>query len=160
MEVQQSISETVVGFMKESCAFSRVTAEIRAEVYHLLTKDAQRDRSVPLCRENFVINELIREYLLFSGLSHTLSVFVPETGQPNDPMNRDFLAHMLSITPKRQTPLLNSIIQKNRPSPDDQSPARQPRPPPKPPSPRLVPPTPAFHDDISDDDSGYFEIKS
>jgi lisH domain-containing protein FOPNL len=100
-----------------------------------------------------VINELIREYLLFSGLSQTLSVFVPETGQPLDPMNRDFLAHMLAITPTRQTPLLNSIVQKNRTSPDDQPSARPQRPPP---SPRLQPAAAC----TCDDESGFFEIKS
>lgn len=35
-------------------------------------------------RENAVINELIREYLEFNGYHHTLSVFLPESGHPEE----------------------------------------------------------------------------
>lgn len=42
--------------------------------------------------ENLLINELIREYLIFNGYRETLSVFLPEAGQPAvRPFDRQFL---------------------------------------------------------------------
>jgi lisH domain-containing protein FOPNL len=162
MDGTTSIYHTVVALMKEKGAFAKMSAEIRAEVYHLLTRDAEHDRSVPLCRENFLLNELIREYLQFKGLNQTLSVFVPETGQPREPMNRDFLGHSLNLARQQQIPLLNLLVQRNRrsdlpPRPSDPTPT--PRPPlvPEPPAPD---PGLAFSDESSDDGPGVFEIRS
>lgn len=36
-----------------------------------------QEAAVPLSRDNLVINELIREYLLFNGYRNTLSVLLP-----------------------------------------------------------------------------------
>jgi lisH domain-containing protein FOPNL len=155
-----SIYQTAVALMKEKGAFARISAEIRAEVYRLLTRDAEHDRSVPLCRENFIINELIREYLQFKGLHQTLSVFVPETGQPRDPMNREFLAHSLNTALQQHTPLLNLLVQRNRASDPPRrrsDPISRPTPPPEPPAPD---PRPALSGDSSDEDPGFFEIKA
>jgi lisH domain-containing protein FOPNL len=153
---ETSIYETTVALMKERGAFSKITAEIRAEVYHLLTRDAEHDRSVPVCRENFIINELIREYLLFNGLEQTLSVLIPETGQPREPLNRDFLAHSLKIPVQQQTPLLNSLVQRYRR-------ADQP-PPPKRSEPAVERPErgekPIDAGESSDGSPGFFEINS
>jgi lisH domain-containing protein FOPNL len=144
------IYETVVALMKEKGAFSKITAEIRAEVFHLLTRDAEHDQSVPVCRENFIINELIREYLQFNGFEQTLSVFVPETGQPREPLNRDFLAHSLKVSMQQRTPLINSLIRKNRTA--DPPPNRAPQ------IPASVPHETQVELDESSD--GFFEIKS
>ena len=46
--------------------------------------------------ENLVINELLREYLEYNGYKQTLTVFLPESGQPlQKPFKRGFLAHEL-----------------------------------------------------------------
>eukprot|EP00947_MAST-08B_sp_MAST-8B-sp1_P004679 g4679.t1 len=62
--------------------------------------------------ENLVINELIREYLEFNGYRHTLSVFLPETGQPNQPMDRALIADQLSVAEDAasdRVPLIYSV---------------------------------------------------
>jgi hypothetical protein len=42
--------------------------------------------------DTLVINELIREYLIFNGYRDTLSVFLPESGHPQTrPFDRQFL---------------------------------------------------------------------
>ena len=160
MSEEGSLNEIVVSAMKESGKFGKVSAEIRAAVYKILTKDMEYRRSTPVCRENLIINELIREYLQFNGLENTLSVFVPETGQSADPMNREFLAHNLGVSPKDQMPLMNNLVRKWRnseapshpptgpliPVPkDDNIPQRQ----------NVVIPT-----DLSDSSEGFFEIRS
>jgi lisH domain-containing protein FOPNL len=41
-----------------------------------------------LSNTNLVLNELIREYLEFNNYKHTQSVFIPETGQPEEAFDR------------------------------------------------------------------------
>ena len=154
------INEAVVAAMKDTGQFGKISAEIRAEVFHLLTKEMEHARSTPVCRENLLINELIREYLMFNGLSQTLSVFVPEAGQPADPMNREFIAHSLAVMPKQQTPLLNLLVRKIRerenvaPHPVVQ---KDPPPPPK----AAPPPRPVVPErEESEDSCDFFEIRS
>ena len=64
-------------------------AQLRAEVFSTLEDGDDVRPSLP--HENLLINELIREYLAFNNYGHTLSVFLPEAGQPVEPLRRDFL---------------------------------------------------------------------
>lgn len=51
-----------------------------------------------------LINELIREYLEFNNYHHSLSVFIPETGQPQQPpFDRNFIAKKLKIIEDKNT---------------------------------------------------------
>lgn len=67
--------------------------QVRAEIFHTL--EGRRDAAVlhpPLCNDNLLINELIREYMSYNGYDSALSVFLAESGQPNDKnLNRTFL---------------------------------------------------------------------
>jgi lisH domain-containing protein FOPNL len=155
-----SVFETVLALMKETGAFGKASAEVRAAVYHLIAQRGEHTRSIPLCRENFVINELIREYLERNGLVHTLSVFVSEAGQPRDPMNREFLSHTLGIPPPaNQTPIINVMIRKGDSLAGRPMPVPAPKTPPRPP--RTAPVLLAeLSDDETDSASGCFEIKA
>ena len=115
MNDQTSVmNDSVMAALKESGKLGKISSEVRAEVSLLLSRDTEKPSSIPLCRENLIINELIREYLLMNGFKNTLSVFVPETGEPIDPIDRNFLAHSLNIAPRETSPLLNSLIRKWR----------------------------------------------
>lgn len=107
-----NMKEAVLSALKESGKLGKISAEIRAEVTHLLNQDVEKSRSIPLCRENLIINELIRDYLALNGYKHTLSIFVPETGDPIDPIDRNFLAHSLRIIPNETTTLMNTLLRK------------------------------------------------
>ena len=61
-------------------------AQLRAEVFSTLEDGDDVRPSLP--HENLLINELIREYLAFNNYGHTLSVFLPEAGQPVEPLRR------------------------------------------------------------------------
>jgi lisH domain-containing protein FOPNL len=51
-----------------------------------------------------LINELIREYLIFNGYRNTLSVFEPETGQPQQAsFDSDFLQSYLRLSPTTES---------------------------------------------------------
>jgi hypothetical protein len=62
-----------------------------------------------------IMNELIREYLLFNDWGDTASVFIPEAGQPEIPLHRAFLAGRFGIQEDaitRQNPLLHALVSK------------------------------------------------
>jgi lisH domain-containing protein FOPNL len=70
-------------------------ASLRSEVFAAM--DDADDARPPLTNENLLINELIREYLAFNQYKHTLAVFLPETGQPEEPLKRSFVAQQTHL---------------------------------------------------------------
>ncbi|KAH9115744.1 hypothetical protein LEN26_011552 [Aphanomyces euteiches] len=92
-------------------SMGQIKARIRAEIFNALDEGAPKAK---ISNENLIVNELIREYMEYNGYRHTLSVFLPESGQPVEkPFQRRFLAQELNITddPRyTQVPLLYSIV--------------------------------------------------
>ncbi|XP_071617442.1 centrosomal protein 20 isoform X1 [Heliangelus exortis] len=92
-------------------ALGEIKAWIRAEVFKAL-----HDESEPrpqLSHENFLINELFREYLEFNNYKYTASVLTAESGQPEVPLDRQFLARELNIVEDangKSVPLLYGIL--------------------------------------------------
>ncbi|XP_014679083.1 PREDICTED: lisH domain-containing protein FOPNL-like isoform X2 [Priapulus caudatus] len=84
---------------------------MRAEIFRSL-----EDTSRPpprLTDENLLINELIREYLLFNNYRYTESVLVSESGLPEMPLDRELLTKTLNVTQSgasSRVPLLYGIL--------------------------------------------------
>ncbi|NXI44982.1 FOPNL protein, partial [Galbula dea] len=92
-------------------ALGQIKARIRAEVFNAL--DDQTVPRPPLSHENLLINELIREYLEYNKYKYTASVLTSESGQPEVPLDRQFLAKELNIvedTNGKSVPLLYGIL--------------------------------------------------
>ncbi|XP_014750857.1 PREDICTED: lisH domain-containing protein FOPNL isoform X3 [Sturnus vulgaris] len=90
-------------------ALAQIKARIRAEVFNAL--DDQSEPRPALCRENLLINELIREYLEYNNYKYTASVLTAESGQPEVPLDRQFLAKELNIVEDASgKPLLYGIL--------------------------------------------------
>uniref|UniRef100_A0A8D0GQ88 Centrosomal protein 20 n=1 Tax=Sphenodon punctatus TaxID=8508 RepID=A0A8D0GQ88_SPHPU len=92
-------------------ALGQIKARIRAEVFNAL--DDQSEPRPPLSHENLLINELIREYLEYNKYKYTASVLTAESGQPEVPLDREFLLGELNIVEDpngRSVPLLYGII--------------------------------------------------
>ena len=90
---------------------NHMRARIRAEVFSAL--DDQTESKPILSNENMLINELIREYLEFNKYKYTNSVLLAESGQPKDPIDRDFLAAELNIketSSSKKVPILYGLI--------------------------------------------------
>uniref|UniRef100_A0A8D2PMN9 Centrosomal protein 20 n=1 Tax=Zosterops lateralis melanops TaxID=1220523 RepID=A0A8D2PMN9_ZOSLA len=89
-----------VTFLKDTLekrgALAQIKARIRAEVFNAL--DDQSEPRPALSRENLLINELIREYLQYNKYKYTASVLTAESGQPEVPLDREFLAKELNTT--------------------------------------------------------------
>eukprot|EP00474_Spongospora_subterranea_P010324 CRZ10782.1 hypothetical protein [Spongospora subterranea] len=91
-DLKQVLRET----LESRGVLGQLHARIRAEIFNAL-EDQPKDRP-QLSTDNLIINELIRDYLQFNGYHNTLSVFQPETNQPNPPpFDNDFLASHLHL---------------------------------------------------------------
>jgi lisH domain-containing protein FOPNL len=95
-------------------ALGNVRAHLRAEVSNALEDRSSATKRPELSDENLIINELIREYLVFNRYRSTLSVLLPESGQPETPpFDRDFLAREMRIRENensRKLPLLYTMV--------------------------------------------------
>jgi len=92
-------------------ALNQIRARIRAEVFSAL--DDQTEPKPVLSNENMFINELIRDYLEFNQYKYTSTVLMAESGQPKDPIDREFLAAELNINESRkskQLPILYGLV--------------------------------------------------
>lgn len=90
---------------------NQVRARIRAEVFNAL--DDQTEMKPTLSNENFLINELIREYLDFNKYNYTKSVLMVESGQPTEKIDRRFLLQQLNMEEMqepRKIPLLYGML--------------------------------------------------
>lgn len=107
------LKEAVKDALQRKGLLPQLQANVRSQIFSVLLAAEDEPRPEP-CDETLVINELIREYLVFNGLRDTLSVFIPESGQPAvRPFDRDFLAKKLRVqeTPQsQQVPLLYHLV--------------------------------------------------
>ncbi|XP_069761804.1 centrosomal protein 20 isoform X4 [Narcine bancroftii] len=90
-ELKAVLKET----LEKRGVMGQLKARIRAEVFSAL--DDQSEPRPPLSHENLLINELIREYLDFNKYKYTASVLTAEAGQPEIPLERQFLVNELNI---------------------------------------------------------------
>ncbi|XP_015237127.1 PREDICTED: lisH domain-containing protein FOPNL [Cyprinodon variegatus] len=115
-ELKKSVRET----LESRGVLTQLKARIRAEVFSAL--DEQRDAPPSLSHENLLINELIREYLLFNKYRNTASVLTAESGQPETPLDRQFLATELRVSEdasSKSVPLLYGLVSHFLSSSDD-----------------------------------------
>lgn len=103
---------------------SHIKAELRAAIFERLSDvaPAEDGRSIanpPVPPENMIINELIKEYLTFNGLEHSLAVFQLETRSPDSQVPRRVLAAELNMAAAPSSiPLLYALLHEARLSRD------------------------------------------
>ncbi|KAA6369099.1 MAG: putative fop amine-terminal dimerization domain protein [Streblomastix strix] len=107
-ELKRALRDT----LEENGSMRTLRAHARAEIFNAL--DSGEEKLPPsMASEQFFINELIREYLQFHEYNYTLQVFIPESGQQENRLERDFLKKELFIPEDPQAsnePLLYSIV--------------------------------------------------
>ena len=72
MASQKDLYKSITESLKEKGFLDKMSAEVRTEILHIL-KDEQRRNNPPteLSTDNFVINELIKEYLEWNHYNQT-----------------------------------------------------------------------------------------
>ncbi|XP_061235389.1 centrosomal protein 20 [Neopsephotus bourkii] len=106
-QLKAALKET----LERKGALGQIKAKIRTEVFKAL--DDQNEPRPPLTRENFLINELIREYLKYNKYNNAAHVLTAESGQPEVSLDRQFLVKELNIvegTSGKSVPLLYGIL--------------------------------------------------
>ncbi|KAJ8413611.1 hypothetical protein AAFF_G00081180 [Aldrovandia affinis] len=106
-ELKSALKET----LEARGVLGQLKARIRAEVFNAL--DDQSEPRPALSHENLLINELIREYLEFNKYRYTASVLISESGQPEVPLDRQFLTNELNVVEDpsaRSVPLLYGLL--------------------------------------------------
>lgn len=107
-ELKEALKDT----LEEKGVLNEVRAMMRQAIFKAIESD---DKPKPkLTDENLIINELIREYMIYNNYLHSNSVFIAETGQPSEPpFDRNFIAKELNIVEEnssKKVPLLYSIL--------------------------------------------------
>ena len=121
-EEQSSVKDVykaVTSALRDKGFLDQIEGETRKEVLQVLkegsTEEAGEEGTKPSepPQANFIINELIREYLEWNGLTETSQVLTLESGQPKTPVARADLEKTLKLQTgpnARQIPLLYSIV--------------------------------------------------
>ena len=112
MATVESLKSALLESLESKGVLNDLKARVRSEVFHAL-EDGSTSKP-ELNNENLLINELIREYLIFNNYKYTDSVLVAETGQPKVQLNRSFLCKELNVEDTKdssQVPLLYSLLE-------------------------------------------------
>ena len=112
---EKEFAEAVKESLAERGVLNKLSGEIRTQVLQILKNEEKSDpeRQVLKTSENFVINELIKEYLDWNNLTQTRTVLVLETGHPNESLSRSQLEEALNVQTganAQQVPLLYSLV--------------------------------------------------
>eukprot|EP01105_Mastigella_eilhardi_P027024 TRINITY_DN8113_c0_g1_i1.p1 TRINITY_DN8113_c0_g1~~TRINITY_DN8113_c0_g1_i1.p1 ORF type:complete len:191 (+),score=49.44 TRINITY_DN8113_c0_g1_i1:111-683(+) len=112
MATLEQLREVVKEELESRGVLRGLRSQLRSEIFHALEDEADTTRPDPP-PDNFLVNELIREYLAYNRMVHTASVFAAESGQPREPLVKDIVASELGVPldqHARQLPLLYTII--------------------------------------------------
>ena len=114
MASEKDLCQTVTQSLRENGFLNKMSAEVRKEILDVLKNEQQNHQSSSaLSTENFIINELIKEYLEWNNLNQTSDVLSLESGQPKQRVSRAELENTINIQSgenARRIPLLYSII--------------------------------------------------
>ncbi|EPY28108.1 lisH domain-containing protein C16orf63 [Strigomonas culicis] len=132
MSTQESLKSAMRESLEANGTIDQVKAELRAAIFQSLAETTTTDPTnnhlnsssasqitPPVPPENMIINELIREYLAFNGLEHSLAVFQLESRTPGQPVPRAVLTHELNLLgAPAGVPLLYAMLHEARLSKD------------------------------------------
>ena len=102
--------------LKDKGVLEQLSCQVRAEILQILKSPLvvrQEKLEIEENSTNFIINELIKEYLDYNELKHSADILSVESGQPLKRVSRIDLEKTLKIHTgpnAKQVPLLYSII--------------------------------------------------
>ena len=121
-----SLFEAIEEKLRANGIIDRLSCSVRAEVLQILKHPESRQKlpksddglpppagSTDPDSTNFLINELIKEYLDYNGYEHTADILSVESGQPQRRADRNDLEAVLRVHTgpnAKQVPLIYSIV--------------------------------------------------
>ena len=115
MASEKELCKSVTESLKENGFLDKMRADVRKEVLDVLKGERNRHHqpSNELSADNFVINELIKEYLEWNNYNQTSDVLSLESGQPKQRVSRGELESTMNIRCGENSssiPLLYSVL--------------------------------------------------
>ena len=111
MTTLNEMKEVLKEQLEKNGSLNDIRAKLMSDVFNTLNNNPRQNPSTS--NQNMIINELIREYLVFNNLNYSTSVLVSEAGQPKKPLERSIIANQLNVAESSETkqlPLLYSIV--------------------------------------------------
>ena len=112
-----SLFDAIEETLKSKGILDQLSCSVRAEVLQVLKNPekspSKHQEKLDPDSTNFLINELIKEYLDYNGYEHTSNVLAVESGQPKTRADRNDLEAVLKVHTgpnAKQVPLLYSIV--------------------------------------------------
>lgn len=105
-----TLKSAIKEILVENGTINKIKAEIRESIFKAIETNDTPKPKIP--EENLIINELIREYFNYMGYHHSSSVFLTESGHPEDPpIDRNFISKELNINDEnnKNIPLIYSL---------------------------------------------------
>ena len=116
MIMESEFAGVVEKALKDKGVLEQLSCQVRAEILQILKSPLvvrQEKLEIEENSTNFIINELIKEYLDYNELKHSADILSVESGQPLKRVSRIDLEKTLKIHTgpnAKQVPLLYSII--------------------------------------------------
>ena len=114
MASEKDLCKSVTESLKENGFLNKMSAEVRKEILSVLKEEQKKHQPSPeLSADNFVINELIKEYLEWNNYNQTSDVLWLESGQPKQKISRVELENTINVQcgeNSAKIPLLYSLI--------------------------------------------------
>ena len=122
MDPEIELFEAVEEVLKEKGVLDQLTCQVRAEILQVLKtsfatqKTASKEKkevSSVSSSSNFIVNELIKEYLDYNGYQNTADILAIESNLPKKRITRVELERSLKVHSgpnAKQVPLLYSIV--------------------------------------------------
>ena len=114
MASEKDLHQQITESLKEKGFLDKMNAEVRTEILRVLKGEKEKKKPpTDLSTDNFVINELVKEYLEWNHYNQTSDVMSLETGQPKNRITRAELENTLNIEcgeNSSKIPLIYSLI--------------------------------------------------
>ena len=112
---EKELFKAVTDSLQEKGVLGDLSAIVRAHVLHILKQDEPTEAKnlLKTNTHNFVINELVKEYLEWNNLKHAKDVLVLESGHPQESLTRSQLEEVLNIKTglnASKVPLLYTLV--------------------------------------------------
>ena len=97
--------------LEEKGVLNQIRSSLRNEIFSTIN-----DKTVQVPKpsnENYLINELIREYLDYNNYNYTNSTFETESGNDKNALERNFVSRQLGVLENEDTrslPLIYSLV--------------------------------------------------
>ncbi|XP_044758638.1 uncharacterized protein LOC123316562 [Coccinella septempunctata] len=110
---EMDLLEAVKESLHNDGTLGKFKAELRAAVMSILNKNHVSNEPPKIPEETKLINELMREYMIWNGYLYSEQIFTAECGHSKERLERDVLTTKLGVIDDAKTskiPLLYYIV--------------------------------------------------